>query len=345
MDIKEALGRLFERQDLTQQEMVEVMRQVMTGAATDAQIGALLASLRMKSESIDEITGAALVMRDLVAKVDLGDERLVDLCGTGGDGANLFNVSTAASLVAAAAGVRVAKHGNRSVSSSTGSADVLEAAGVRLDLTPDQVARCIREIHLGFMFAPGHHAAMKYAIKPRREIGQRTIFNILGPLTNPAGAKRQVLGVFNQALCKPLAEVLMRLGSEHVLVVHADDGLDEISMATTTTVAELKDGKVSVYRVQPEDFGIESQSLVGLAVTNATESLELIRSALGKSGEPRARKAADIIALNAGAAIYVSGLAATLKEGVLMAEDAIGSGLARNKLHELVEFTRALGMV
>lgn len=345
MDIKEALGKLLERQDLTQDEMVQVMRQVMTGDATDAQIGALLAALRMKSESIDEITGAAMVMRELAAKVDLGGDDLVDLCGTGGDGANLFNVSTAASFVAAAAGVKVAKHGNRSVSSSTGSADVLEAAGVQLDLSPQQVARCIEEIHLGFMFAPGHHAAMKHAINPRREMGQRTIFNILGPLTNPAGVKRQVLGVFNKALCKPLAEVLQRLGSQHVMVVHADDGLDEISLASATTVAELKDGDIKEYRIKPEDCGIELQSLEGLSVDSAEDSLKLIRSALTKGGDQRAQKAADIIALNAGAAIYVGGIASSMADGVRMAEDAIGSGLAKEKISELVDFSRMLKAV
>lgn len=340
MDIKEALGKLIERQDLTQEEMTQVMRQVMTGNATDAQIGALLVALRMKSESIDEITGAAMVMRELATKVDLGCDHLIDLVGTGGDGANLFNVSTAATFVAAAAGAKVAKHGNRSVSSSTGSADLLEAAGVQLDITPEQVAACVNALGVGFMFAPSHHSAMKHAIGPRKEIGQRTLFNILGPLTNPAGVKRQVIGVFNGALCKPLAEVMGRLGSEHVLVVHADDGLDEISLATATTVAELKDGKVEVYRIQPEDFGIESQSLVGLTVESADESLALIQDALGKRSDKRAQKAADIIALNAGAAIYVSGIAESLKEGISMAEDAIGSGLAKEKMAELAAFTR-----
>ncbi|MBU3069076.1 anthranilate phosphoribosyltransferase [Aestuariicella sp. G3-2] len=340
MDIKEALGKLIERQDLTQEEMTQVMRQVMTGNATDAQIGALLVALRMKSESIDEITGAAIVMRELATKVDLGCDHLIDLVGTGGDGANLFNVSTAATFVAAAAGAKVAKHGNRSVSSSTGSADLLEAAGVQLDITPEQVAACVNALGVGFMFAPSHHSAMKHAIGPRKEIGQRTLFNILGPLTNPAGVKRQVIGVFNGALCKPLAEVMGRLGSEHVLVVHADDGLDEISLATATTVAELKDGKVEVYRIQPEDFGIESQSLVGLTVESADESLALIQDALGKRSDKRAQKAADIIALNAGAAIYVSGIAESLKEGISMAEDAIGSGLAKEKMAELAAFTR-----
>lgn len=340
MNIKEALGRLIERQDLTQDEMIQVMRQVMTGEATDAQIGALLVALRMKSESIEEITGAAMVMRELAVKVDLGFDNLIDLVGTGGDGANMFNVSTAACFVAAAAGVKVAKHGNRAVSSSTGSADVIEAAGIQLDITPEQVARCVDALGVGFMFAPAHHSAMKYAIGPRKEIGQRTLFNILGPLTNPAGVKRQVLGVFNRALCKPLAEVMSRLGSEHVLVVHSDDGLDEISLATPTTIAELKHGRVEVYRVQPEDFGIESQSLVGLTVNSAAESLALIEDALGKRSDKRAQKAADIIALNAGAAIYVSGVASSLQQGVSMAEDAIGSGLAKEKIGELAEFTR-----
>ncbi|GAB3109317.1 anthranilate phosphoribosyltransferase [Aestuariicella hydrocarbonica] len=340
MDIKEALGKLIERQDLTQDEMTQVMRQVMTGEATDAQIGALLVALRMKSESIDEITGAAIVMRELATKVDLGCDHLIDLVGTGGDGANLFNVSTAATFVAAAAGAKVAKHGNRSVSSSTGSADVLEAAGVQLDISPQQVARCVEALGVGFMFAPSHHSAMKHAIGPRKEIGQRTLFNILGPLTNPAGVKRQVIGVFNGALCKPLAEVLGRLGSEHVLVVHADDGLDEISIASITTVAELKNGQVEVYRIQPEDFGLSSQSLVGLTVDSAEQSLALIQDALGKRSTAVAEKAADIIALNAGAAIYVSGIADSLQEGVSMAQDAIGSGLAKEKIAELAAFTR-----
>ncbi len=339
MDIKQALAKVVERQDLTQDEMSEVMRQVMTGQATEAQIGALLVGLRMKSESIDEITGAAMVMRELAAKVDLGGEHLVDLVGTGGDGANLFNVSTAACFVAAAAGAKVAKHGGRSVSSSTGSADVLEAAGVQLDITPPQVARCVEELGIGFMFAPAHHSAMKYAVGPRRELGMRTIFNILGPLTNPAGVKRQVIGVFNGDLCEPLAKVLARLGAKHVLVVHAKDGLDEISLATETTVAELKNGAVQVYKILPEDLGVESQSLVGLTVESAAESLALIKDALGKRSDARAQKAADIIALNAGAAIYVSGVADSLKAGVAMAQDAIGSGLAKEKIAELAAFT------
>ncbi len=339
MDIKQAIGQLIERQDLSQDEMVAVMRQVMTGEATSAQIGALLVALRMKGESIDEIAGAVRVMRELATPVNINADNLIDLVGTGGDGANLFNISTASSFVAAAAGVNVAKHGNRSVSSSTGSADVLEAAGVQLDITPEQVARCVEELGVGFMFAPSHHSAMKHAIGPRKELGQRTIFNILGPLTNPAGVKRQVVGVFSRDLCLPLAEVLGMLGSEHVLVVNAADGLDEISLATSTFVAEWKEGALSSYDIEPTDFSIATRSLDGLSVENADASLSLIQAALGKRGSDAADKAADIIALNAGAAIYVSGVADSLAEGVSMAQDAIGSGLAKEKITELAAFT------
>lgn len=339
MDIKTALGRLVESIDLSTDEMTDVMRQVMTGGATEAQIGALLVGLRMKGESIDEITGAATVMRELATRVEIEVEYLVDTCGTGGDGANLFNVSTASAFVVAAAGGRVAKHGNRSVSSSTGSADLLEAAGVNLNITPEQVARCVREVGVGFMFAPAHHSAMKYAIGPRKELGLRTIFNMLGPMTNPAGVKRQVIGVFSQALCRPMAEVLNRLGSEHVLVVHAADGLDEITLSTHTYVAELKQGEITEYTIKPEDFAIQCQSIEGLSVASAEQSLGLIRSALGPKPNDNGRKAADIIALNAGAAIYVSGVADSLQEGVAMAADTIGSGLAGEKLRELASFT------
>jgi len=342
MDIKQALGKLVARIDLSTEEMTAVMRQVMTGGATPAQIGGFLVALRMKGETLDEITGAASVMRELATPVEINADFLVDTCGTGGDGANLFNVSTASAFVVAAAGGRVAKHGNRSVSSSTGSADVLEAAGIKLDISPEQVARCVKEIGVGFMFAPAHHAAMKHAIGPRRELGLRTIFNMLGPMTNPARVKRQVIGVFNGALCRPMAEVLGRLGSEQVMVVHAQDGLDEISLASETLVAELKDGVVREYRIKPEDFGISSQSLIGLSVANAQDSLELIRAALGNRRGENADKAADIIALNAGAAIYVSGVAASLTDGVEMARDAIGSGLAGEKLRELAAFTQYL---
>ncbi|MCP8899346.1 anthranilate phosphoribosyltransferase [Gilvimarinus xylanilyticus] len=340
MDIKQALAQIVEQIDLNTDDMIQVMRQVMTGEATEAQIGALLMGLRMKGETLDEITGAATVMRELATGVEIQAEHLVDTCGTGGDGANLFNVSTASAFVVAAAGASVAKHGNRSVSSSTGSADVLESAGVNLNLSAEQVARCVQELGVGFMFAPAHHSAMKHAIGPRKELGLRTIFNMLGPMTNPAGVKRQVIGVFSDKLCAPMAEVLGRLGSEHVMVVHAADGLDEISLARETHVAELKAGKVTEYQIKPEDFGIASQSLIGLGVESAEQSLDIIRSALGRKPNETGAKAGDIIALNAGAAIYVSGVADTLAEGVAMAQDAIGSGLAGEKLQELVAFTQ-----
>jgi len=342
VDIKQALNTLVARVDLSTEEMIEVMQTVMTGGATPAQIGAFLVALRMKGETLDEITGAAMVMRQLATPVTIDVNYLVDTCGTGGDGANLFNVSTASAFVVAAAGGRVAKHGNRSVSSSTGSADVLEAAGIKLDITPEQVARCVKEIGVGFMFAPAHHSAMKHAIGPRKELGMRTIFNMLGPMTNPANVKRQVIGVFNGALCKPMAEVLGRLGSEHVMVVHAKDGLDEISLATETLVAELKNGEIREYTIKPEDFGIQSKSLIGLSVTNAEDSLLLIKDALGNRRGQYAEKAADIITLNAGAAIYVSGVADSLRDGIEMARDAIGSSLAGEKIRELAAFTQYL---
>jgi len=340
MDIKQALSAVVARQDLTEEQMTAVMKTIMTGEATDAQIGGFLVALRMKGETIDEITGAARVMRELATPVAIKGDNLVDTCGTGGDGANIFNVSTASAFVVAAAGGQVAKHGNRSVSSTTGSADVLEAAGVNLGLSAEQVGRAIEEIGVGFMFAPAHHGAMKHAIGPRKELAMRTIFNMLGPITNPAGVPNQVLGVFNGDLCKPLAEVLGRLGSKHVLVVHAKDGLDEISLATPTLVAELKDGSVTEYEIKPEDFGIKSQSLIGLSVQSAEESLNLIKDALGKRETENGQKAADLIALNAGAAIYAANLASTLAEGVSMAEDAISTGLALEKLNELAAFSR-----
>ncbi len=342
MDIKQALNTLVARVDLSTEEMIAVMRIIMTGGATPAQIGGFLVALRMKGETLDEITGAAMVMRELATPVDINVDYLVDTCGTGGDGANLFNVSTASAFVVAAAGGRVAKHGNRSVSSSTGSADVLEAAGIKLDITAEQVARCVKEIGVGFMFAPSHHSAMKHAIGPRKELGMRTIFNMLGPITNPANVKRQVIGVFNGALCKPMAEVLGRLGSEHVMVVHAKDGLDEISLATETQVAELKNGEIREYTIKPEHFGIQSKSLIGLSVKSEEDSHFLIQDALGNRRGQYAEKAADIITLNAGAAIYVSGVADTLVDGVEMARDAIGSSLAGEKIRELAAFTHYL---
>ncbi len=339
MNIQQALNTVVAQMDLSQDDMATVMRQIMTGEATPAQIGGFLVALRMKGETVDEITGAAHVMRELATPVAVTANNLVDTCGTGGDGANLLNVSTASAFVVAACGGHVAKHGNRSVSSSTGSADVLEAAGVHLDITPEQVARCVEEVGVGFMFAPAHHSAMMHAIGPRKELAMRTVFNMLGPMTNPAGVKRQVIGVFDAALCRPMAEVLQKLGSEHVMVVHASDGLDELTLAGSSHIAELKNGEVSEYSISPADVGLASASLDGLAVSSASESLSLIQNALSKRSTEAAKKAADIIALNAGAAVYVSGIAASLEEGVRMAEDAVGSGLAKSKIQELAAFS------
>lgn len=339
MNIQQALSIVVEKKDLAQNEMAAVMRQIMTGEATPAQIGGFLVALRMKSETVDEITAAAQVMRELATPVTINAENLVDTCGTGGDGANLFNVSTAAAFVVAACGGKVAKHGNRSVSSSTGSADVLEAAGVHLSLSSEEVARCVEEVGVGFMFAPAYHGAMKHAIGPRKELAMRTIFNMLGPMTNPAGVKRQVIGVFTAALCRPMAAVLKKLGSEHVLVVHASDGLDEFTLSGNTHVAELKNGTINEYQVGPEDVGLSVSSLEGLSVNSAEESLALITDALGKRAQSASHQAADIIAFNAGAAVYVAGIADSLAEGVRMAEDAIGSGLAKAKIQELAAFS------
>ncbi len=342
MTIQQALATVVEGESLSQEAMAAVMRLVMSGEATDAQIGGLLVALRMKGESIDEIAGAAQVMRELATPVEVEGEHLVDLVGTGGDGANLFNVSTASSFVVAAAGAKVAKHGNRSVSSTSGSSDVLEYLGVPLDLAPEQVARAIDEVGVGFMFAPAHHSAMRYAIGPRRELGMRTMFNILGPLTNPAGVKRQVVGVFSADLCRPLAEVLKVLGAEHAMVVHSDDGLDEISIAAGTQVTELRNGSIETYHISPEEFSIQRQDLEGLSVNSAAASAALIRGALSGAEDAPSQKAAAIIALNAGATIYVSGVAATLADGVDMAEDALASGLAAQKLSEFIDFTQLM---
>ena len=342
IDMKTALARVVERQDLSTDEMIEIMRQIMTGQCDDAQIGGFLVALRMKSESIDEIVGAVTVMRELATGVKINDPHAVDIVGTGGDGANLFNISSASSFIVAAAGGVVAKHGNRGVSSKSGSADFIEALGVNLNLTPQQVARCINELGVGFMFAPAHHSAMKFAIGPRKALGMRTIFNILGPMTNPAGVPNQVLGVFSKALVRPLAEVLQRLNSGHVLVVHSKDGLDEISLATDTYACELKNGELREFIIKPQELGITPQVLTGLEVDSAADSVALVKDALGKRETDNGKKAADILALNAGAAIYVAGLAQNLKDGVAMAEDAIYSGLALEKMNELVRFSHYL---
>ena len=342
MNIKQALNQLAEGQSLSRDEMRAVMTEVMTGAATPAQIGALLMALRIRGETIDEIVGDAEVMRGLVTRVQVPQEHLVDLVGTGGDGANLFNVSTAASFVVAAAGGRVAKHGNRSVSSSSGSSDVLEILGVPLDLSPAHIAKSIETVGLGFMFAPAHHSAMKHAVGPRKDLGMRTLFNILGPLTNPAHVERQVLGVFSPNLCQSIAESLSKLGTKHALVVSSADGLDEISIAAPTAVWEMRDGVVERFQIDPNDYGHGHKDLTGLGVNSAQESAELIKSALSLMSGEAAERARSMMALNAGAAIYVSGVAETLKAGIAAADEAIGSGAALDKLDSFVSFTQQL---
>ena len=333
MDIKQALSKVIDRVDLTGEEMSDVMHVIMSGGATPAQIGGFLVGLRMKGETVAEIAAAASVMRELASGVDISDtEYAVDIVGTGGDASGTFNVSTASMFVAAAAGCHVAKHGNRSVSSKSGSADALEAAGVRLDLAPDQVAQCVREVGVGFMFAPAHHGAMKHAIGPRKEMAVRTIFNVLGPLTNPAGVPNQLLGVFSEDLLEPLAEVLQKLGSRHVMVVHSKDGLDEISIGDKTEVAELKDGQIRRYAIRPEEFGMERKPISEIKADDAAHSLETILSVLEDHPGP----ARDIVVLNAGAAIYTAGLVENLQAGVAKADEAIASGEARNRLDRLV---------
>ena len=338
MDMQAAIRAVTERHNLSGDDMRAVMRLIMTGQATAAQIGGFLVGLRMKGETVEEIAAAAEVMRELATRINVSGPHLVDTCGTGGDGAHTFNISTAAAFVVAAAGGKVAKHGNRSVSSKSGSADVLEAAGVSLDLAPEQVARCVNEIGVGFLFAPKFHAAMKHAIGPRREMGVRTVFNLLGPLTNPAGAPNQVIGVFSAHWVEPLAEVLQKLGSEHVLVVHAEDGMDEISIGAPTRVAELKDGRVRVFTVQPEQFDLVRGDVKKLGVTSPAESLAIIRAVLDNQPGP----ARDIVALNAGAAIYAAGLAPDLTAGVKTALAMIAGGAARQKLEALVALSKRL---
>ncbi len=338
MDMPTAIDRVIQGVALSREEMQSVMHLIMQGQATPAQIGGFLIGLRIKGETVDEIAGAALTMRALATPVAVDTQGLVDTCGTGGSGISKFNISTASAFVAAAAGARVAKHGNRSATSKSGSADVLEAAGAQIMLTPDEVARCIETVGVGFLFAQSHHGAMKHAIGPRREMAVRTIFNMLGPLTNPAGAVRQVLGVYDGRMLRSVAEVLKALGSIHVMVIHSDDGLDEISVAGQTRVAELKDGEISEYSIAPEDFSLTRQSLAPLMIEDSVQSFALVKSAIsGKNA-----LAADIVALNAGAAIYTAGIAKDLRDGVDMAMDAIGNGLATEKLSEFVALTNQL---
>lgn len=335
MEMRDGLGALMRRENLSFAETHAIMRKIMTGEVSDPQIAAFLMGMAVKGETAEEISAAAQVMRELMKPVHLEVDNLVDIVGTGGDGANLFNVSTASSFVVAAAGGHVAKHGNRGVSSSSGSADLFAVAGIHLDLDAEQVARCIEQVGVGFMFAPNHHPAMRHSVAARREMGVRTLFNILGPLTNPASAPNQVLGVYSPELVPLMADVLRRLGSRHVLVVHAEDGLDEISLAQPSRVAELKDGEISEYTITPESLGIERQSLDPLRVASAEESLRLVEKALVGEGP-----AADIVSLNAGAALYAADIADTLKEGVALAQDAQASKLPLEKLKELAHFTR-----
>ena len=336
MDIRDAINRVINGKDLSQDEMQSVMRTVMQGEATPAQIGGFLVALRMKGETVGEIAAAAKVMRDMAARVNVRHPHLVDIVGTGGDSSDTFNISTAASFVIAAAGGMVAKHGNRAASSKSGSADLLEAAGVNLDLTPEQVAECINVTGIGFMFAPRHHEAMKHAIGPRRELGTRTIFNMLGPLTNPAWVQNQLVGVYAGELVRPVAEVLQTLGSRHAMVVHSDDGLDEISIAAPTRIAELNNDSIAEYKVTPEDFGLERSGLEAIRVGSVQESLGLVNAVLDNQAGP----ARDIVILNAAAAIYAADLTDTLAIGVDKARETIASGAARRKFNEFIEFTR-----
>lgn len=333
MDIKRGIAKVIEAESLTEEEMAAVMEQVMTGGASEAQIGAFLTALRMKGETVEEITGAARVMRAKALHVDAGPSPVVDTCGTGGDLSGTFNISTTAAFIAAGAGLAVAKHGNRSVSSKSGSADVLRALGVDIEAEVERVEECLREVGIGFLFAPLMHGAMKYAIGPRREIGVRTIFNVLGPLTNPAGAAAQVVGVYDDGLVEPIAETLKNLGSKHVFVVHGSDGLDEITVTGATRVAEMKDYDTRVYTITPERFGMPVYDPKDIKGGAAGENARITRAVLdGEKGAPR-----DICVLNAAAAICSGGAAGTLEEGVEKALESIDSGAAREKLEKMIE--------
>ena len=338
MNINQAIKAVIEKKNLNESDMLDVMNSIMTGQTTDAQIGAFLVGLSMKGETIEEITASAKVMRSLATPVEIKSNKyLVDTCGTGGDGLGLFNISTASAFVVAAAGGKVAKHGNRSISSKSGSADVLESAGVNLNLSPSLISECITQIGVGFMFAPAHHSAMKHAIGPRKELAVRTIFNVLGPLTNPAKAPNQVMGVYDKNLIEPIANVLKELGSRHVMVVHSDDGLDELSIADKTYVAELKDGNVSTYSVHPKDFGLTLGNLKDIRADNADASLALITEAFsGRNGTAK-----NIISLNAGAAIYVSGLTTSLQSGIDRANQVLSDGSSQKKLDEYIKISNS----
>lgn len=335
--IKEAINILIEGRNLTEDEMVSAMRDIMEGRATDAQIASFLTALRIKGESIEEITGAARLMREKATKIE-APEYTVDTCGTGGDMAHTFNISTISALIVSACGVPVAKHGNRSVSSRCGSADVLEALGVRIDLPPERVEECLSATGFGFLFAPLFHPAMKYAIGPRREMGIRTIFNILGPLTNPAQAKRQVLGVFSDELTEPIAEVLGNLGATHAFVVHGEDGLDEITITDRTKISELKNGRINTYYITPEDLSIQRGKKEDLLGGNPQENAKITLDILnGKRGARR-----DIVLINTAAALIAGDMATSFSDAIQRASDAIDSGRAYRKLEEIRVFTNRL---
>ena len=336
MQIQATLQKLLDRQDLAGDEMRAVMHAMMAGELSDSQIAGFLIALRCKGETVEEIAAAVSVLRELVRKVPVQGEHVIDTCGTGGDGANTFNISTASAFVVAAAGGKVAKHGNRSVSSCCGSADVLEAAGVNLDMPAEQVADCVNQIGVGFLFAAKHHSAVRHTVGPRKEMGVRTLFNLIGPMSNPANAPHQLIGVFDKQWLVPVAEVLKRLGSRHVLVVHAEDGLDEISIAAPTDVAELKNGEVTSYRVTPEQFGLQRAGLENLAITDAQSSLAIIRAVLNNQPGP----ALDIVALNAGAAIYAADLVDTLADGVQRAQQVLADGSALAKFEALIAYSK-----
>ena len=335
MDIQSAISQVSSGKNLTKDDMSEIILEILEGKVTDAQIGAFLIALSMKGETVDEVIGAVSVMRDLSTKVEINTPNLIDTCGTGGTGIGIFNVSTTSAFIASSCGAKIAKHGNRSATRKSGSADLLEQAGVSLSLTPKQVASCIEEVGLGFMFAQAHHSAMRHVVGPRKEIGQKSIFNVLGPLTNPASAKRQVLGVYDKKWMTPIAEVLNELGSEHLFIVHSKDGLDEISLASPTYVTEMKDGKISEYEISPEDFNFKTTSLDGLQVNSPQESLNLAKLALQGEHE----KASSMICMTAGAALYLSDIAGSLEAGVELAKSSLESGAGLKKLNQLVEFT------
>ncbi len=335
--IKEAIKTLVAGNSLTTEEASEVMEEIMRGEATPAQFGAFVTALRLKGETVDEIVGMAKTMRAKATPV-ITSEPVVDTCGTGGDGLSTFNISTAAAFVAAGAGLKVAKHGNRAMSSHCGSADVLEALGVKIDLNAEQVKRCLSEVGMGFMFAPVFHPAMKYAAAPRREIGIRTVFNIIGPLTNPAGASAQVLGVADELLVDKLASVLKGLGCHHALVVHGEDGLDEITITSKTRVSELKDGSVTSYSISPEDFGLSQANLGDLKGGSASENADLLRKIL--TGAPGPRR--DVVVMNAGAVLLAGDRVKTLGEGIALAKEVIDGGHALAKLEQLIKFSQSL---